>query len=56
MDMSADEAEAELRNSLRVGIDGNHPLTAIELALWLKKWCMTAGYKRLAKIVLEVVK
>ena len=49
MNQAALKASLELPEILEKGY-------AIDVAVWFKKWYMTAGYKRLARVLMKGVK
>lgn len=52
MVVSAQEAEQELRKL----VSENPDMSAKQVAAWMRKWYLKAGYKRLSKIMLDIFK
>lgn len=50
MNAAGDEARDELKQLIA---HGGALFTATDLAAWMRRWYMRAGYKRLSKIILE---
>lgn len=53
MDAAASAAGNELKNMI-LSMNESEKSTVTKIVLWWKKWYMTAGHKRLGRIILEL--
>ena len=53
MDDAADEARTKLQDLIGSGEDDMNDVSVLVVAAWIKKHYLTAGYKRLCKVLME---
>lgn len=53
MDDAAEEARIKLQDLIGSGEDNMNDVSVLIVAAWIKKYYLTAGYKRLCKVLMQ---